>query len=54
MKGAFSILIERTGEIHGAEGKPNMLRAMIPDWSGGRTLFSLFPKQQHAQYRRPD
>lgn len=31
MKGAFSILIERTGEIHGAEGEPDMLQAMIPD-----------------------
>jgi EAL domain-containing protein (putative c-di-GMP-specific phosphodiesterase class I) len=47
MNGAFSILIERTGEIHGAEGEPGLLRTMLPDWSGGRTLFSLFPKQQH-------
>ena len=31
MKGAFSILIERTSEIHGAEGEPDMLQAMIPD-----------------------
>ena len=47
MKGAFSLLTERTGKIHSAEGEHDVLWEMFPDWSGEISLFSLVPKQQH-------
>lgn len=48
MKGAFSLLTERSGKIHSAEGEPDVLRTMIPDWSDDTSVFSLIPKHQHG------
>ena len=48
MKGAISLLTERSGKIHSAEGEHDALQAMFPDWSGDTSLFSLVPTQQHA------
>lgn len=48
MKGEFSLLTDRTGNIHSVEGEPEALRAMIANQSGDRSLFDLVPKDQHG------